>query len=81
MSDGANGDSAAALLLGVPDAAKALGVGATKCWELIRTGRLPSVYLDRRRLVPAEALQRFVAELIGNQANEDAAAGAVGAGK
>jgi excisionase family DNA binding protein len=47
------------MLLPVPDAAASLGVGVTKCWELVATGELPTVRIGRRRLVPLDALEEF----------------------
>lgn len=40
-----------ALLCGIPDAAKALGLGRSKIYELIGEGRLETVTIGRRRLV------------------------------
>ena len=52
------------LLLSVPDAAKALSVGRTKLRELIAAGELRAVRVDRRLLVPAVAVEQFVARLL-----------------
>jgi excisionase family DNA binding protein len=38
------------LLCSIPDAAKALGVGRSKLYELIGEGRLETVTIGRRRL-------------------------------
>ena len=40
-----------------------LGVGRTLVYELIASGELRSTKLGARRLVPAEALDAFVAKL------------------
>lgn len=51
------------LLHGVPAVAKALGVGTTFANVLIKEGRIKSVLLGRRRLVPDQELKAFVASL------------------
>ncbi|MFW5415335.1 excisionase family DNA-binding protein [Nocardiopsis sp. CNT-189] len=60
-------------LLRVEDAAKLLGIGRTRTFEQIRLGRLRSVKLGTTRLVPAEALDEFVALLISESAEGAAA--------
>ena len=50
-------------LLMRPDEVKeALGLGRTKTYELIASGKLPVVRIGRCVRVPAEALRRWVAE-------------------
>ena len=56
------------LLVRPEDAARVLGVGRTKVYELIRSGALRSVRFDGLRRVPVAALIEFVARL-----EEDAA--------
>jgi excisionase family DNA binding protein len=51
------------LLVRPEDAARVLGVGRTKVYELMRTGALRSVRLDGSRRIPATALAEFVARL------------------
>lgn len=51
------------LLVTLPEAAALLAVGRTKLYELVSDGRLPTVRLGRRRLVPASALVALVEEL------------------
>lgn len=51
-------------LVAVEEAAKRLGIGKTKTKELIACGHLGSVTVGRRRLVPAEAIEAYVAELM-----------------
>ena len=52
------------MLYDVMSAAKIIGLGRSKTWELISTGQLDSVRVGTRRLVPRQALDRFVADLI-----------------
>lgn len=51
------------LLVPLPEAGQVLGVGRTTVYELVRDGRLATVRLGRRRLVPASALVALVEEL------------------
>lgn len=50
------------LLLTVPEAAHQLSIGRSRCYELLLRGELRSFKLGRRRLIPKEALEAFVAE-------------------
>ena len=52
-----------ALLLGVEDAARLIGVGRTTMFELIGQGHIQTVRLGRRRIVTRAGLERFVEEL------------------
>jgi excisionase family DNA binding protein len=51
------------LLVRPEDAARVLGVGRTKVYELIRSGVLRSVRVGGLRRVPVAALNEFVARL------------------
>jgi excisionase family DNA binding protein len=48
------------ILLSVPEAAHLLGVGTTFCWELVRSGTLPSIRLGRRVLIARSALEQLI---------------------
>jgi excisionase family DNA binding protein len=48
----------------VAAAAHELGVSERKVWTLLGAGRLKSVLLDGRRLIPAAVLDEFVAALL-----------------
>lgn len=48
------------LLVSIPDAAKALSVGRTTVYELMRTGQLDTRKMGRRRLITAVSLRRLV---------------------
>ena len=52
-----------AALYSVADAARALGIGRSKTYELIATGQLQTVTIGRRRLVPAFAIGDLVDRL------------------
>jgi excisionase family DNA binding protein len=56
-------DDAVPLAHSVEVAAKRVGIGRTKLFELIRTGRLRAVHYGRRTLVPEESLKAFLASL------------------
>lgn len=45
------------LLCSIPDAARALGLGRSKIYELIAEGRLETVTIGRRRLVRVESVR------------------------
>jgi len=49
--------------LRVEEAARLLNVGRSTVYDLIRSGRLRSVKIGRRRLVPRDALDALLAEL------------------
>ncbi len=48
------------LLLRIPEAAKALGLGRTKIYELIAAGELPVIHVGRAVRVSVTALQKWV---------------------
>ena len=52
-------------------AAQALGVGRTFMYSLLASGRIESIKLGRRRLIPTDALERLVAEERERQCNEE----------
>ena len=54
-----------ALLLSVAEAAKLLGIGRGLAYDLIAEGRLPSLRLGRRLLVPRFALEQWIAQEVG----------------
>lgn len=47
----------------IPDVAHRLGISEANVWQLVADGRIASVKLGRRRLVPRLALESFVASL------------------
>ena len=56
-------DGIPVLLVCPEDAARALGIGRTKVYELMRSGALRSVRIDGLRRVPVAALAEFVKRL------------------
>lgn len=50
-------------LLSLTQAKLELGIGRTLVYELIEAGKLRSVKLGRRRLIPREAIEEFVRRL------------------
>lgn len=50
------------LLVSITDAAKALSLGRTSIYELIRAGELETRKMGRRRLITAHSLRRLVGE-------------------
>jgi excisionase family DNA binding protein len=51
------------LLLTPVEAAKALGIGRSKVYELIQAGQLKSVRIGSCRRIPLDALHDFLADL------------------
>ena len=61
------------VLLRPEQVADMLGIGRTFVYELMATGRLESLKLNRRRLVPRDALDAFIAAERERQAAENEA--------
>lgn len=57
------------LAVTVPRAAEMLGLGRTKTWELVRRGRLRSLRVGKRVLVPVRELERFLTEAMAEAEN------------
>lgn len=51
------------LTTSVNDAAKAIGVGRTSIYALIRDGRLETVKLGRRTLIKVSSIKRLIEDL------------------
>ena len=49
------------LLLTVPEAAQALGIGRSVVYELLLTGELLGIKIGRARRIPLVALESFIA--------------------
>jgi excisionase family DNA binding protein len=47
-------------LLSIPDAADALGIGRSSLYEEIASGRLRTLKVGRRRLVPSGAVRDYI---------------------
>jgi excisionase family DNA binding protein len=56
-------EQSAAQLHPVESVMNRLGVGRSMVFELMSSGRLRSVKVGRRRLVPESAIREFIAEL------------------
>jgi excisionase family DNA binding protein len=52
-------------VLRVEEAARALGIGRSLVYDLIRSGRLRSFKVGSRRLIPAAAIDEAIATLSG----------------
>ena len=53
------------LLYRVPEVAAALNVSRSKVYELLKDGALPSVHIDRTRLVRGTDLHDYIESLVG----------------
>jgi len=51
------------LLLTPTEAAKVLGIGRSKTYQLLQSGQLQSVHIGSCRRIPLEAVHNFLAEL------------------
>lgn len=49
-----------ALCVSITDAAKALAIGRTTAYELVKAGEIPTVKLKGRKVVPIAALEALV---------------------
>ncbi len=54
------GEEPARLTYSIPEAAAALGISRSFCYELVEQGRLPFVRLGRRKLIPRAALEAYL---------------------
>jgi excisionase family DNA binding protein len=48
------------LTLNVPEAARLIGISRAHAYELIRLGRIPSLRLGHRIVIPYKALEEFL---------------------
>ena len=48
------------LLFRIPEVAEHLSISRSKVYELLKSGELPSVHIDRTRLVRSRDLQAYV---------------------
>ena len=60
------------LLLTPTEAARALGIGRSKLYQLLQAGALESVHIGACRRIPAEALKSLVASLRKGEADATA---------
>jgi excisionase family DNA binding protein len=57
------------LLLGVKAAARELGIGRDQAYALVKQGRLRSVSLGRRALIPRSELSEFIRREVNESGN------------
>lgn len=53
------------LTLSIPEAAKVLGIGNNKMYELARSEGFPTITLGARRLISKKGLERWLEEQTG----------------
>jgi len=51
------------ILLNIRETARLLNLSERHTWSLVRSGRLPSVVLGKRRMVPRKLLEDYLNEL------------------
>lgn len=60
-----NGDHPATLVLTVIEVAQLLRISRNTCYDLVHEGRIPSVRLGRRVLIPRQGLEEWIAREAG----------------
>ena len=58
------------LLLTINQVAAMLNIGRTKTYEIVRSNRMKSIKVGRRRLVPREAVEKYVADISMDQSED-----------
>jgi len=58
------------LLLTINQVAALLNIGRTKTYEIIRSNKMKSIKVGSRRLVPRDAVERYVAEVSNDQLDD-----------
>ena len=56
------------ILCSVADAAKLLGIGRTKLYELLKNGELASMQIGKRRLVRVDSISALIERATGGAA-------------
>lgn len=56
------------MLCSVKDAARTLGIGRTKLYELLADNELSSIRIGTRRLIHVESIERLVGQNLGGAA-------------
>lgn len=51
-------------LVSVPSAARSLGLAESAMWKLVAANEIRSLKIGRRRLIPVEAIDEFVAQAV-----------------
>jgi len=62
------------LLLRVSEAAKIVGLGKSKTYELVASGALPSIRIGSTIRIPTKALEAWVSRQIAEQVGSNGAA-------
>ena len=57
-------------VLSVPEAGRLIGCGRNLSYELARTGKIPTIRLGRKLVVPKEAFEKWLAEAGQTEAKE-----------
>ena len=55
------------LLLTVPEAAEALAISRSKLYELLTSGVVASIRIDRSRRIPLAALDEYISRLLAER--------------
>jgi excisionase family DNA binding protein len=55
-------------LCSVPDAARMLGIGKTKFYEMLKSGEIASMQIGKRRLVRIDSIKALIERATGGDA-------------
>jgi excisionase family DNA binding protein len=58
------------LFVSVKDGARRVGIGRDAMYGLVKSGRIPSLAVGRKRLIPVAALERFAEDVMSESAGE-----------
>jgi excisionase family DNA binding protein len=58
------------LFVSVKNGAKRAGIGRDAMYSLVKSGRIPSLAVGRKRLIPVAALERFAEDVMSESAGE-----------
>lgn len=58
------------LLLTINQVAALLNIGRTKTYEIVRSNKMKSIKVGSRRLIPREAVEKYIAEVSNNQTDD-----------
>ena len=57
--------------LSIKEAAETLGIGVAKAYQAANSGELPTIRIGKRILVPVAALERMLAKVKSEPANDN----------
>ena len=58
------------LLLTINQVAALLNIGRTKTYEIVRSNKMQSIKVGSRRLIPRDAVEKYIAEVSKDQTDD-----------